>query len=33
MQSMCKALKAMGYEDDTGDLDSCQIRASVENKD
>ncbi|WP_353571715.1 serine O-acetyltransferase [Candidatus Albibeggiatoa sp. nov. BB20] len=35
MQSMCKALKAMGYNDDTGDLDSCQIRVrtSLENKD
>jgi hypothetical protein len=32
MQSMCKALKAMGYEDETGDLASCRIRTTLKNK-
>jgi serine O-acetyltransferase len=32
MQAMCKALKKMGYQDDAGDLDSCQIRVKVKNE-
>jgi len=31
MQAMCKALKSMGYEDENGLLESCQIRIKSNN--
>ncbi|MCV6636134.1 serine O-acetyltransferase [Candidatus Albibeggiatoa sp. nov. NOAA] len=32
MQEMCKALKALGYDDTTGTLDSCKIRTPIDNQ-